>query len=74
MRNLTIATKGDKMILTLNRKGFDPNYIIALIKRLKLEELAQRSGFSDSVSAIAEDLDQQWWDENAESFLKDVKK
>lgn len=62
------------MILTLNRKGFDPNYIIALIKRLKLEELAQRSGFSDSVSAIAEDLDQQWWDENAESFLKDVKK
>ena len=62
------------MILTLNRKGFDPNYIIALIKRLKLEELAQKSGFTDSVSALAEDLDQQWWDENGESFLKGVKK
>lgn len=74
MRNLTIATKGDKMILTLNRKGFDPNYIIALIKRLKLEELAQKSGYTDSMSAIAEDLNQQWWDENAESFLKGVKK
>jgi len=74
MRNLTIDTKGDKMILTLNRKGFDPNYIIALIKRLKLEELAQKSGFTDSVSALAEDLDQQWWDENGESFLKGVKK
>jgi len=74
MRNLTIDTKGDKMILTLNRKGFDQDYLITLVKRLKLEELAQKSGFTDAVESIADELDQQWWDKNAEEFLKGVKK
>ncbi len=74
MRNLTIDTKGDKMILTLNRKAFGEDYLSALVKRLQLEELAQESGFADAVESIADELDQQWWDKNAEDFLKGVKK
>ncbi len=74
MRNLTIDTKGDKMILTLNRKAFGEDYLSALVKRLQLEELAQKSGFADAVESIADELDQQWWDKNAEDFLKGVKK
>ncbi len=62
------------MILTLNRKSFNQDYLIALIKRLELEALAQKSGFPDDMSAMADELDQQWWDKNAEAFLKGVKK
>jgi hypothetical protein len=74
MRNVAIANKGDKLVLTLNRKAFGEDYLIALVKRLQLEELAQKSGFTDSVKSIADELDQQWWDKNAEDFLKGVKK
>lgn len=74
MRNVAIANKGDKLVLTLNRKAFGEDYLIALVKRLQLEELAQKAGFTDAVESIADELDQKWWDKNAADFLKGVKK
>ncbi|MDP2337590.1 MAG: hypothetical protein Q8N05_14320 [Bacteroidota bacterium] len=74
MDNLIIENKGDQMVLKLNKKGFDENYLISLIKRLQVESLAQKSGFNSSILSIAEQINQDWWDENGEKFLKDTKK
>lgn len=74
MDNLVIENKGDQMVLKLNKKGFDDNYLISLVKRLQLESLAQKSGFNSSILSIAEQINQDWWDENGEKFLMEVKK
>jgi len=74
MDNLVIENKGDQMVLKLNKKGFDDNYLISLVKRLQLESLAQKSGFNASILSIAEQINQDWWDENGEKFLKEVKR
>jgi len=74
MDNLVIENKGDQMVLKLNKKGFDDNYLISLVKRLQLESLAQKSGFNSSILSIAEQINQDWWDENGEMFLKEVKR
>jgi len=62
------------MILKLNKKGFDENYLIALVKRLQMESLAQKAGFDTSILSIAEEINQEWWNENGDEFLKGVKK
>ena len=62
------------MILRLNKKGFDENYLIALVKRLQIESLAQKSGYGSSIMNIAEDINQKWWNENGDEFLEGVKK
>lgn len=74
MENLVIENKGNQMILKLNKKGFDENYLITLVKRLHMESLAQKSGFSTSILNVAEQINQDWWIENGEKILKDVKK
>jgi len=74
MENLVIENKGDQMILKLNKKGFDENYLISLVKRLQMESLAQKSGFNSSILKVAEQINQEWWDENGEKFLDKVKK
>lgn len=74
MDNLIIENEGDQVVLKLNKKGFDENYLISLIKRLQLESLAQKSDFNSSILNIAEQINQDWWDENGEKFLKDTKK
>jgi len=74
MENLIIENKGDQMILKLNKKGFDENYLISLVKRLQMESLAQKSGFNSSIMSVAEQINQDWWNENGENFLADVKK
>jgi len=74
MDNLVIENKGNQMIFKLNKKSFDENYLISLVKRLQMESLTQKSGFSASILNVAEEINQDWWNENGEKFLKDVKK
>jgi hypothetical protein len=74
MENVIIENKGDQMVLTLTKSGFDENYLISLVKRLELESLAQKSGFTVDIHTIAEQIDQEWWDANGERFLEKVKK
>jgi hypothetical protein len=62
------------MILKLNKKGFDNSYLINLVKRLQVENLVEKSKFSTDVLTVAEQINQDWWEDNGESFLKDVKK
>ena len=73
MDNLIIENKGDQMILTLNKKAFDKNYLISLIKRLQLESFAQKANFDSSILNIAGQINQDWWDDNGEKFLNDIK-
>lgn len=74
MENLVIENKGNQMIFKLNKKSFDESYLISLVKRLQLESLAQKSGFNSSILDVAEEINQDWWNENGEKFLKDVEK
>ena len=74
MENLIIENKGNQIILKLNKKGFDENYLISLVKRLQIENLANKAKFSPDILNIAEQINQEWWDENNESFLKGIKK
>ncbi len=74
MKNIIIENKGNQMILKINKKGFNEHYLISLLKRLQVEELAQKSNYNSDILNIAEQINQDWWDKNGDQFLKDVKK
>jgi hypothetical protein len=74
MKNLVIENKGNQMILKINKKGFDENYLISLVKRLQIEELAKKSDFKSDILSIAEQINQDWWNENRKNFLKGINK
>lgn len=74
MKNLIVENKGNQIILKLNKGGFEEKYLISLVKRIQMEELAQKSGYEPQIFSLAETINQEWWDKNGEEFLKDVKK
>lgn len=74
MKNLKIENKGNQMILKINKDGFDEDYLISLLKRLQVEELAKKSDFTSKIFDFAEQINQEWWDKNGEQFLKGIKK
>lgn len=74
MENLVIENKGNQMILKLNKKAFDDSYLISLVKRLQIENLAQKSKFNSDILTVAEQINQDWWSGNGEKFLKGVKR
>lgn len=74
MTKSSIQYQGNELVIRLNREDFSASYLLSLIRRLQLEELAQQAGFDEEVLEIAEEIDQEWWDEKGEEFLKDVEK
>lgn len=74
MKNLIIENEGNQMILRINKNGFDENYLISLLKRLQVEELAKKSEYNSDVLSIAEQINQEWWEKNGADFLKGVKR
>jgi hypothetical protein len=74
MKNLIVENKGNQIILKLNKRGFEDEYLISLVKRIQMEELAQKSGYDPEIFSLAETINQEWWDRNGEEFLKDVKR
>ncbi|MBW6535669.1 MAG: hypothetical protein K0B11_11715 [Mariniphaga sp.] len=49
IENLVIENKKNQLILKINKKGFDEEYLISLVKKLQIEELAQKSKFSSNI-------------------------
>lgn len=74
MKNLIIENTGNQMVLRINKEGFDEDYLISLVKRLQLEELAEKAGFTSGILNVAEQINKEWWMENGETFLEGVKK
>jgi len=62
------------MILRLNKKGFDDNYLISLVKRLQIESLSQKFNFTSDILSVAEQINQDWRSNNGDEFLKEIKK
>ena len=74
MGNLSITNQGNEIVLRLNRKGFDESFLITLVKRLQIEALAQKSGFTSKILGIAEQINQEWWEKHGDDFIKPEKK
>ena len=74
MKNLIIENTGNQMVLRINKEGFDEEYLISLVKRLQLEELAEKAAFNSGIMNVAGQINNDWWMENGETFLEGVKK
>ena len=74
MESTIIKNKKDQMILTLRKKSFDDEYLISLVKRLQIEELAQKSNFKNDILGLADKINDEWWNQHGDKFLKGVKK
>ena len=74
MESAIIKNRKDQMILTLKKKGFDDAYLISLVKRLQIEELAQKSNFKNDILGFADEINDEWWNQHGDKFLKGVKK
>jgi len=74
MENLVIENNENQIIFKLNKDSFDDNFLISLVKRLQIESLAKKSKFDPEIFDVAEQINQDWWNNNGEEFLKGVMK
>lgn len=74
MEAINIQSTDKEVLIRLDKSDMSTEALVRIIKRLQVEFLAQKAGFTGSLLNIAEEIDENWWKTNGEDFLKNVKK
>ncbi len=74
MKAFEIKSTDKEILIRLDKTELLTSDLINIVNRLRLEVLAQKSSLTpDQAQRLADEIDNAWWEQHGESFLKDVK-
>jgi hypothetical protein len=69
MTRIQLDTQPDKYMISIDRSAVDRQWLVQLIERLRLEELAGQFDFGEDVEALGEQIKADWWAKNKSRFI-----
>ena len=71
MTRIRLDTQPDKYMISIDRSAVDRQWLVQLIERLRLEELAGQFDFGEDVEALGEQIKADWWAKNKSRFINE---
>ena len=71
MTSIHLDTNEEKYLISLDKASFDKEWLIGLIERLRMEELAHKFNFSEDIEQLGEDIKSDWWSKNKHRFINE---
>ena len=71
MTSIHLDTQDDKYLISLDKASFDKEWLMGLIERLRMEELARKFNFDEDSEQVGEDIKSDWWDKNKSRFINE---
>ncbi len=69
MTTIHLDTQPDKYLISIDRSAIDRQWLVKLIERLRMEELAAQFDFGEEVEALGEQIKADWWEKNKSRFI-----
>ena len=71
MTKIQLDTQPDKYMISIDRSSVDRQWLVQLIERLRLEELAGQFDFGEDVEALGDQIKADWWAKNKSRFINE---
>lgn len=71
MSHIQLENYPDKYLITLDKAAFDREWVVELIEKLRIEDLARQLDFDESVEVIGEQIKADWWAKNKSRFINE---
>ena len=71
MTTIRLNSDQDRYTISVGKNAFGKAWLIDLVERLRMEELANQFGFDESVEEIGEQIKADWWTQNKARFIND---
>lgn len=71
MTGIHLDTQDDKYLISLDKASFDKEWLMGLIERLRMEELARKFNFDEDSEQVGEDIKSDWWNKNKSRFINE---
>ena len=75
MEALTLQSFENEWVIKIDKSEFPPEFIIKMLRRLRLEWLAKKAAFDPSLAqSLAIEMEDSWWNKHGEAFLKNIER
>lgn len=69
MQAIDFQITGDKFLISIDKNLVDKEFLISLIEKIRLEYLARKVDFDESIEDLAEEIKADWWQKNKSKFI-----
>ena len=67
---LTIKTVDDRLLISIDKSYLDKDFLVRIINQIRIEYLAKKVDFNESIENLGEEIKENWWNRNKERLLK----
>lgn len=71
MTSIHLDTNSDKYVISIDKKALDKTWLIKLVEKLRVEELAQQFDFDEEIEELSEQIKSDWWKKNKHRFINE---
>ena len=71
MTGIQLNTQNDKYLISIDKSMFDKEWLIKLLENLRVEELARKFDFDESIETLGEEIKADWWAKNKNRFINE---
>ena len=71
MTAIHLDTQNDKYLISVDKSVFDKEWLVKLLENLRVEELAHKFDFDESIETIGEEIKSDWWIKNKKRIINE---
>ncbi len=68
-KSISVDTSEDRFIISIDKKVMTKDVLLQFIDNLRLEFLANKVNFDESIEELGEEIKKTWWTENKDKFI-----
>ena len=72
MQDFSIQSRGDQIVITVDRSLMSLESLNRLFERMRVEQLVKKANFRDDVVEIGTEIKRDWWRKNREQYLEGI--
>ena len=69
MQVIDLQTTNDKFLISIDKRLVGKEFLLNLVEKIRLEYLAQKVDFDESIENLGEEIKDDWWQKNKSRFV-----
>jgi hypothetical protein len=69
MTSIKLDTQNDKYLISIDKSAIDKAWLLRLIEKIRMEELASQFNFDNEIEELGEEIKANWWAKNKHRFI-----
>ncbi len=66
---ITLQTVDNRFLISIDKDFIEQDFVFELMNYIRIEYLAKKVNFDESIEILAEEIKANWWDKNKSRLL-----